>query len=416
MSDYNLYKNSDCCRICGSKNLKIIFSLGSQSLTGVFPKNSSENVPSGPVDLVKCAGDDVCGLVQLSQSYNPSLLYGENYGYRSGLNHSMIEHLKNKVTKILDMGLLSPNNNILDIGSNDGTTLGFYPKEFNLYGIDPTIDKFDKYYKPWINKIPEFFNKETINKRFKDINFSVITSFSMFYDLERPIAFAKDILSILSENGIWVFEQSYLPFMLERNSFDTICHEHLEYYSIKQIIWILEKVDMKLIDIEFNEINGGSFSVIAAKKTSNVTENKKNIKKALDLEKKYNLESLDTYNTFKQGVDSEKEKLLNFLNKEKLNGKKIAGLGASTKGNVLLQYYNLNSDIIEKIGEVNPDKFGCYTPFTNIPIVSENEILSHNYNYYIILPWHFKEHFLKSSKYRGKRLIFPLPKFEIIEN
>ncbi|WP_363926964.1 methyltransferase domain-containing protein, partial [Polynucleobacter sp. 39-46-10] len=208
--------------------------LENQALTGVFPKTKTEKVTSGAVELVKCTSSNGCGLVQLRQSYDLSEMYGLNYGYRSGLNASMVKHLHSKVANILGMNLLQKGDLIIDIGSNDATTLRAYPQsEYDLVGIDPTGLKFSEYYPKEILLIPEFFSADAVAKALGGKRAKVITSFSMFYDLEDPIAFAKEIEGALADDGIWIFEQSYLPAMLRTNSFDTICHEHLEFYAVK---------------------------------------------------------------------------------------------------------------------------------------------------------------------------------------
>ncbi len=404
------------CRVCGNSEFYDVMSLGEQCFTGVFPKNKNENVMSGPVDLIKCNDKNGCGLLQLKQSYDINQMYGENYGYRSGLNSSMESHLKNKVKKILDYGILTRGDLIVDIGSNDATTLKAYPSnKYELVGIDPTGNKFIKFYTSQIKLIPEFFNAKVFESFYQNRKAKVVTSFAMFYDLENPISFAKDINSILDDNGIWIFEQSYMPTMLQKNSFDTICHEHLLFYGLKQIMWILNKANLKVIDVEFNQVNGGSFSVKASKKLSKYQPNIEKIEKILDQEEDLDELGLDAYKSFLDRIDQEKVALLNFLKKCKLEKKIVGALGASTKGNVLLQYYNINDELIYALGEVNQDKLGCFTPGTLIPIISEDELLSSKPDYILILPWHFRNFFEKLQSLKGRNIIFPLPKFEIIK-
>ena len=411
-----MYSEITKCRVCGSSELSNIMSLGEQCFTGVFPKNKNDNVMSGPVDLIKCNDENGCGLLQLKQSYDINQMYGENYGYRSSLNSSMVSHLKNKVKKILDYDVLTRGDLVVDIGSNDATTLKAYPSnKFDLVGIDPTGNKFKKFYTSEIKLIPKFFNAKIFESLYKNRKAKVITSFSMFYDIENPISFAKDINSILHENGIWIFEQSYMPTMLKKNSFDTICHEHLLFYGLKQILWILNEANLKVIDVEFNQINGGSFSVKASKKLSNYKPNIKKIEKILAQEEDLDGLGLKAYKSFLDRVDQEKVTLLNFLKKCKLEGKIVGALGASTKGNVLLQYYNINDKLIYALGEVNQDKFGCFTPGTLIPIISEDELLSSKPDYILILPWHFRNFFKKLPSLKGRNIIFPLPKFKIVK-
>lgn len=403
------------CRICGGDSLDTVMALGVQALTGVFPRTRSEKVTAGPIEVVKCSGKDGCGLVQLKQSYALSEMYGMNYGYRSGLNASMVRHLHSKVAKVLALGLLKPGDLVIDIGSNDATTLRAYPPgQYELVGIDPTGVKFFSYYPPEIKLIPEFFSAKTVERALLGKKAKVITSFSMFYDLEDPVAFAREIACTLDDEGIWIFEQSYLPAMLRTNSFDTICHEHLEFYALKQINWIAEKSGLKVLDVEFNDVNGGSFSIIAAKTIATHQPNTAWLKKILSEEKELELDTAEAFYDFNIRVERARADLMDFLVNARQEHKRVCGLGASTKGNVLLQYYGIGSDLVETIAEVNTDKIGCFTPGTLIPIVSQYEVLASQPDYLLVLPWHFRNFFLNNAALKGKRLIFPLPNFEIV--
>jgi NDP-4-keto-2,6-dideoxyhexose 3-C-methyltransferase len=410
-----MYKNISKCRVCNNNNLINVFSLGDQVLTGRFPKSVDEDIYSGPVDLYLCSGEHSCGLLQMKQTYDSDEMYGANYGYRSGLNESMLRHLKSKVDKIMKLNVLNDNDLILDIGSNDGSTLKFYPDNYKKIGIDPTGDKFRKFYPSNIKLICDFFSADLLKDVLHEERIKVVTSFSMFYDLPDPVAFASDINKILADDGIWIFEQSYMPTMLQTNSFDTVCHEHLEFYGLKQIQWILDKAGMKINDLEFNDVNGGSFSIISSKKSSKFKQNHALIQSTIDEELKLQLDTEEPYNKFKKRINVEKNKLLDFLNQCKKDNLLVAGLGASTKGNVLLQYYNITSDLIKYIGEVNEDKFGSFTPGTKIPIIPENELLNLNPDFLLVLPWHFHKNFLSMKHLKGQKLVFPLPEFKIVE-
>lgn len=403
------------CRICQNKNLLEVVNLGTQSLTGVFPKKKDFSITQGPLRIVKCVGEDCCGLVQLADSYDLNEMYGENYGYRSGLNASMVLHLKSKVEKILAIAKLQDGDLILDIGSNDGTTLNAYPDAYRLIGIDPSGLKFKEYYPEHIELIPDFFSAELIKEKVEDKKAKVITSFSMFYDLEKPQKFMEEIKNVLDDEGIWIFEQSYMPFMLEKNSYDTVCQEHLEYYALKQIKWMCDKVGLKIIDVEFNDVNGGSFSIIASKKHSSFHENTEQITKILDCEEKMGLDTLIPWVDFVVRTEKTKEDLLCFLTQAKQDGKKVLGLGASTKGNVILQYCHITEELLPAVGEVNSDKFGAFTPGTLIPIISEMDVITAKPDYLLILPWHFREFFVSNLKFKGMKLVFPLPNLEIVE-
>lgn len=410
-----MFRTISKCRICGSDHLMSVMDLGEQSLTGVFPRSRTEKITSGPVELVKCIAKDGCGLVQLKQSYDLSEMYGMNYGYRSGLNASMVRHLRSKVENILATRVLEQGDLVIDIGSNDATTLRAYPQsQYQLVGIDPTGIKFASYYPADITLIPEFFSAGAVAKVLAGKKAKVITSFSMFYDLEDPIAFAREIEGSLHDEGIWIFEQSYLPAMLRTNSFDTICHEHLEFYALKQINWIAEKAGLKVVDVEFNDVNGGSFSVTAAKASAKRQPNITWLTKILGEEVELGLDSTKAFDGFKSRVEEARSALINFLKKAKNDGKRVCGLGASTKGNVLLQYCGIDDQLLAEIGEVNEDKFGAFTPGTLIPLVSEDQVLASNPDYLLVLPWHFRAFFESLPKMKGRNLVFPLPRFEVV--
>jgi len=404
------------CRVCGSEDLKSIFDLGSQVMSGVFPSTRDMKITSGPVELVKCSGEGKCGLVQLRQSYDLAEMYGMNYGYRTGLNASMAKHIEDKMQAIFNSCSLQSGDLIIDIGSNDATGLKAYPQDiYELVGVDPSGVKFSEYYPSSISLIPEFFSADVITEKYGEKKAKIITSFSMFYDLEDPIQFAKEVSSVLDEDGVWVFEQSYLPTMLETNSFDTICHEHIDFYTLKQILYILGCAEMRVIDVEFNDINGGSFSVSAVKKVSSLCSNTEKINDILDHEISLGLDGLDCYKEFAGRVEVAKVELVEFLQKAKNEGKKVAGLGASTKGNVLLQYYGINEDLLPMIGDVNPDKHDSFTPGTLIPITSEEQVLNSNPDFLLILPWHFKKFFESNPKMKGRTLVFPLPRLTFLD-
>lgn len=410
-----MYRSITNCRLCGGATLEPVMSLGAQALTGVFPSSRAQVVTAGPVDLVRCASTDGCGLVQLLQSYDLKEMYGFNYGYRSGLNQSMVAHLHRKVAAIMSRNVLAPGDVVVDIGSNDATTLRAYPQDsYELVGIDPTGAKFADYYPDHIKLIPDFFSAAALRATIGDRRAKVITSFSMFYDLEDPVAFAREISSSLVPDGIWVLEQSYLPAMLRTNSFDTICHEHLEFYCLKQIIWIAGAAGLEVIDVEFNDINGGSFSIVVAKKDSRHSPRHEVIAEVLRSEEEMGLDSSRAFDEFKRRVAQVGVDLRRFLGEARSAGKRVCGLGASTKGNVLLQYFEIDESLLPVIGEVNSDKFGKFTPGTLIPLISEDEVLASHPDYLLVLPWHFRSFFAGLDKLKGRKLVFPLPELQVV--
>jgi hypothetical protein len=402
------------CRVCGNRRLENVLDLGVQALTGTFPRSRDASVTRGPLRLVKCTGDDSCGLLQLEHSYDLKELYGENYGYRSALNISMVKHLRGKVRRILRSVALNDDDLIVDIGSNDSTTLQAYPyRGAILVGVDPTGVKFAQHYPPHIHLIPDFFSARSLLERFPGKKAKVVTSFSMFYDLEDPIAFMREVHEILADDGVWIFEQSYMPTMLATNSYDTVCHEHLEYYGLKQIKWMADRVGFTIVDVELNDINGGSFSVVVQKATRALRPTDA-VERMLGEERRKGLDTPDPYLAFARRAEESRGALLDFLHRARAQGKSVAALGASTKGNVILQYCGLTEKEIGAIGEVNSDKFGCFTPGTRIPIVPEDEVLERKPDYLLVLPWHFRGFFEKSRKFSSVRLFVPLPRLELI--
>jgi hypothetical protein len=411
----NSYSEIHKCRISQSKNLISVLNLGQQDLTGVFPKNNTQQITCGPLELVWCSDS---GLLQLKHSYDVQEMYGDNYGYRSGLNQSMVNHLTDKVRQLERLVKLSSGDVVLDIGSNDGTTLRAYSSSgLNKIGIDPVGNKFIKYYPNDVRLVSDFFSSEKY-QRVEKRPAKIITSIAMFYDLENPISFAQEIYNVLSDDGIWHFEQSYMPSMLRMNSYDTICHEHLEYYSLSVIKKILDVANLKLVDVVMNSINGGSFAVTATKKSNHTIHvNNTVIDWLLEQEDRMGLHTVRPYREFEERVFRHREDLTRLIRGLNSDKKTVLGYGASTKGNVVLQFCGLTNIDIPAIADVNPEKFGCVTPGTHIPIISEEDAHKFKPDYFLVLPWHFKDGILKREKEylaNGGRMIFPFPEIEIV--
>jgi len=403
------------CRANGDQSLISVLNLGEQVLTGVFPRSADEKITSGPLELVWCPSSN---LLQLRHSYDPGEMYGENYGYRSGLNQSMVEHLTNKVGYLQRFAPIAAGDVVLDIGSNDGTTLKAYSaRGVTRIGIDPTGDKFQSYYPPEIRLIPDFFSAEAY-RSVTNTPARIITSIAMFYDLEKPVEFARQIESILHDDGIWHLEQSYMPSMLRMNCYDTICHEHLEYYSLRSLQAILDAGGLKVVDVAMNAVNGGSFAVTAAKAGNrSLPANRTLIDWMVSQEERMGLATPRPYRDFEERVFRHRDDLIRLIRSLAADGKRILGYGASTKGNVLLQFCGFTSRDIEAIAEVNEDKFGCVTPGSHIPIVSEADARAMRPDYFLVLPWHFKEGIVRREREffaRGGKMIFPFPEVEII--
>ncbi|MGO9110272.1 MAG: class I SAM-dependent methyltransferase [Thermoguttaceae bacterium] len=416
-----MYQSIDECRICQNRSLETVLDLGEQRLTGMFPRTLEQPVPQAPMELVKChgpAGGQHCGLVQTRFTYDLGLLYGGEYGYRSGLNRSMVLHLEGIVRDLSNRVRPSTGDLLLDIGSNDGTLLSFYPDSgAELVGMDPTADRFAAYYKPHIRRVADFFSAENFRAAFPARKAKIVTSIAMFYDLDRPLDFMRQVASILDNEGVWHFEQSYLPAMLAAGSYDTACHEHLEYYGLRQIKFMTDRAGLKILDVKFNDINGGSFAVTVAKAGASQTADTALVQRLLRQEDELGLDTLAPYAAFQEATRAHRVKLRNLLETLKSEGRLVIGYGASTKGNVILQYCGITPQLMPYIAEVNAEKFGCFTPGTGIPIIPETEALALRPDYMLVLPWHFRRGICeRESAYlrAGGKLIFPMPQLEVV--
>ena len=414
----------DSCRICGSKNLTSILNLGDQYFANYSPK-SNDVVPFEekiPLELVRCDKSidaKSCGLVQLRHTTPPNLMY-DRYFYRSGINQTMTNNLNEIAKQAISKIKLNPNDIVIDIGCNDGTLLQNY-KELPIrsIGFDPAKNMVQFSKQTGATIITEFFSAEEFIKNYGSEKAKIITSIAMFYDLEDPNKFVDDISKILHPDGIWILELSYLPLMLSQNAFDTIVHEHLEYYHLDALEFLLSKFNLKVVDIQLNDINGGSFRVVVQHKEKSI-DNKslQHITELREKEKNLNLSTNQPFDDFIIKINDEKDKLVTFIKTEVSAGKTIHCYGASTKGNTLLQFYNLDKKLIQFIADRNPDKWGRKTIGTDISIISEEESHSMNPDYFLILPWHFINEFKEREKNylkNGGKLLVPLPEFKIIQ-
>jgi SAM-dependent methyltransferase len=344
-------------------------------------------------------------------------MYGDNYGYRSGLNRSMVLHLARKARGLEVLVDLNPGEVVVDIGSNDGTLLAAYAtRPLRGIGIDPIAARFADSYPPDAQIVADFFTAPKF-REVSDDPARIITSIAMFYDVEDPVTFARDISDCLAPDGVWHFEQSYLPAMLATNGYDTVCHEHLEYYSLTTVLRIIDEAGLEPIEVRFNRINGGSFAVTAAHRGSPHPSRRAVIDWFAIRERRMGLDTEQPLRDFEERVFQHRDDLVDLLGTLRGEGASVLGYGASTKGNVVLQFCGLTSNEIEAIAEVNPDKFGHVTPGSLIPIIPEEEMRARRPDYLIVFPWHFRdtviareEEYLRS----GGRLIFALPEIEIL--
>jgi hypothetical protein len=409
-----IYSAVSECRICLSAQLESVLDFGNLALTGVFLESGSD-VALAPMELGRCVE---CGLVQLLHNYELDELYGSSYGYESHLNGSMREHL-NKKARMLEKRFLKDLSSpvVVDIASNDGFLLHGYSVEGTFIGIDPLLDNFSDYYPSKVTKIKDFFSSEIYFQSVKT-KAHLVTSLSVLYDINDPVQFARDVHSILEEEGIWHLEQSYLPLMVDTLSYDTICHEHLTYLRLKDIQEILTRTGFKIIDVSLNSVNGGSIAVTAIKTRKEILQNPfVNHLMRNEIESGY--VSGKAMHEFSNRAKSHRNDLIQLIDEYQSSGFTIVGLGASTKGNVLLQWLGLTDRQVQAIGDINPRKFGNQCPGSGIKIVSEQEIIenANNSTIAIVLPWHFREGIIRNCEaFLGKdaKLLFPLPRIEIV--
>jgi len=407
------------CRVCGSSSLTKVIDLGPQYLQGSFIKPGKEMPSTRKISctLVRCnpeKDENACGLLQMEHSVPPEILYA-SYWYRSGTNNTMRNHLKSITEAVVPL-FTNKNVVVLDIGCNDGTLLGYYPSSYQKFGCDPSdIAQEVKH----ATVIQDIFPSEELNKALGGKKVDIVTSIAMFYDLESPVEFVRKVKQVLSPEGVWVVEMSYMPSMLELDSYDTICHEHLEYYSLAVLEKISALAGMKIFKIEFNDINGGSIRCyVTHAENSGYDSPANHILLSEVRQKEFDME-LDTdkpYDAFTQRIGKLKSELYGLLMTYRKEGKKIHIYGASTKGNTILQWCGIDNTLIDFAAERNPDKYGARTLGTDIPIISEEESRAMDPDYYLVLPWHFKDEFLEREKEtlkKGIGLIFPLPKIEI---
>lgn len=399
------------CRVCNSTDLKDILKLGNYYLSDFY---SSNKLPKKyPMDIVLC---DSCKLLQLKYTTPPKELYTPRYGYKSGINETMRAELKEIAEKAIEKAKLKDTKPVvIDIGSNDGTLLKNYPKRFFRVAVEP-VKKLAEESKPYTNVVVNsFFNAKNVKKKIGDKKASIITVISCFYDMEKPNVFVEDLIEMLDENGIIIIQQNYLMGMLKLNAFDNIVHEHLEYYSLLSMENLLKRHNLEIFDVELNNTNGGSFRTYIA--PAGARKISKRVLSLRDEEKKFGMQKKKTYEDFAKRVTKIGDDVNKFIKEESKKGKKVYVYGASTRGNTLLQYFKLNNKLIPKAVERNPEKWGKKIASLQIPIISEAEARAEKPDYFLVLPWFFKDEFIKrESKFlkSGGHFIFPLPEFDII--
>tara|TARA_B100001027_G_scaffold212414_1_gene181741 strand:- start:351 stop:1607 length:1257 start_codon:yes stop_codon:yes gene_type:complete len=409
------------CRVSKDK-LETIIDFGNIYLNN-FVKEKDYNLERGKLRI---GFSKKSKLVQLLDTANQDKLYTQ-YWYRSGTNETMTNQLYDIVDNMSLWAELKEDDIVLDIGCNDGTLLKRYNKygKFFKVGIDPATNVVEEVKKQCDAHEVNFFSKKIFKKLVGKKKAKAITSIAMYYDLDDPLKFTKDIFDCLNDKGIWILQVSYTPLMINLNAFDNVIHEHIEYYTLTSIKKILEKCNFEIVDAQLNDVNAGSLRVIA-KKRGNLLKNtasfivemgKIRLKSLLDFEKNLNYDKKSTFLKFKKRVDIQKKKLVDLLKKLKKKKKKVYGYGASTKGNTLLQYYKINEDLISGIAERQTQKVGLKTVGSWIPIISEEQMRKIKPDYMLVLPWQFIHEFIRREKKylkEGGKFIVPLPEVRII--
>ena len=414
----------DSCRVCGSKKLVPIMSFGNLYVSDFVDEGSVVKEESrAPLEIILCnAADGGCGLLQLKHTVSHEAMY-RNYWYRSGINKTMKDELADIVVKVESLVALKKGDYVIDIGSNDSTLLRFYKEPgLNTVGFEPAKNLVDKYGREGVIKvITDFFNFSAWQKEYGDEKAKVITAIAMFYDLDDPNSFVADMVKCLDDDGLIIIQMLYLPSFIKRNAFDGICHEHLEYYSLFSLENLLARHGLEVFDAEFRPINEGSLRFYIRRKGGNspkpLPDATERVKSFREEEITMGLNNQRVYHDFVERVNTIRDEVAKFINKEHTRGKKIYVYGASTKGNTLLQYFGLDNSVITAAAERNPDKWGKKTVGTNIPIISEEQARKENPDYFLVLPWHFLSEFKeRESEFlkNGGKFIVPLPEFEII--
>ena len=406
------------CRGCGYKSLLFILDLGNQYVTNFVENGNNEGVKC-PLELVLCEN---CKLLQLKHNAPAEAMWNEQYWYKSNISITIKDNLKDIVEKSTEIKKLKEGDLVIDIGCNDGTLLSNYDKNLIRGGFEPSNNVACEASEKGFEVVKDFFNSKDFKERFGGGRAKIITAISMFYDLEDPNEFMRDIIECLDKEGLFVIQQNYLLTMLTNNAFDNICHEHREYYSLISLKNLLNKYELEIFDVEQNEINGGSIrTYIKFKDNKNFGGSKKaqeRIEKILDKEKEMELDTIKPYQEFASRIKNLKENLMKFVKEKKKEGKNFWIYGASTRGNVILQYYGLNEKLIDAIADKNPDKKGKKTIGTLIPIYDPEKLRKTNPDYLIVMVWHFFNE-IKNQEIdyfkKGGKFVVPLPEFRVIK-
>ncbi|MDO8526142.1 MAG: class I SAM-dependent methyltransferase [Deltaproteobacteria bacterium] len=408
----DIYTTRETCRVCGGDKLKKILALGEQYIINFLDGDSKEEGILAPLDMMLCE-NKACSLVQLKHTVDPDLLY-RNFWYKSGINQTMRNALTDITTQAKKKVPLVSGDIVVDIGANDGTLLRTYNQEgLVTVGFEPALNLMPEARQGTSSIINDYFNQKSFSENFPGKKAKIVTSIAMFYDLENPNQFVDDIKNVLAKDGVWINQMNYLKSMLALNAFDNISHEHLEYYSLSSLEFLLRRHNLEVFDVELNDLNGGSFrAYIGHKGQYPVTDRVQELRLS-----EAPLSSPEIYDAFAASIADMKSQTSDFIRKAVKEGKKVYAYGASTRGNSLLQFFGLDFNLITAAAERNPVKWGKKMIGTNIPIISEDEARNAKPDYFLILPWAFVKEFVAREKaffQSGGKFIVPLSKFRVI--
>jgi len=411
-----IYKNIKRCRVCGSKDLTPVVAVEEQHLSPTFVVTNENNPLAAirvPQTLMLCDRDKNkigCGLLQLKETVEPDYLYRE-YFYRSGVSDTMRKDLKYVVEDVLGRSEVEDNDVVVDIGANDCTMINYFPPNLRRIGVEPAQNIDWSHVKPDIKIVNDYFSQKSLRKILEGEKVKIFTSCAMFYDLDEPNGFVADIKSLLHEKGVWCIQLSYLPLMLKNINFYDICNEHLEYYSLHTLNYLMNQNGLEIFDATENNVNGGSVRVMITHIERKV-EKTDNFNKLMEVEDQMNLFDKQTYFDFHEKILSLKNKIKKIIDDEVESGNVVLGLGASTKGNMLLQLFGIDKEVLPYISERNPDKVGLKTLGTDIELISEERARQIGPSCMLVLPWYFKDEIVSREKeyiQNGGKLLFPMP-------
>ena len=402
------------CTLCKASNLKIVLKFGKTPLANSYPEKKKVEFFS-PLTVVLCKS---CGHSQLRELVNPSTIFS-NYLYVSGTSNVLRKHFEDYANKMIKKFDLKKKDLILDIACNDGTFLeNFTKKKFsNVVGVEPAknLRNLNKRKKIKINTL--FFNyKNSFFLKNKYQKFKLITANNVCAHIPDVDNFFKGVKNILDDNGIFVFEVSYLLDVINKLTFDTIYHEHMSYHAIRPLIKFAKKNNLQVFDFDLVKAQGGSIRVyvshLGRKKVNNIK-----IKSQIVLENNKGLFSERLYDNYMKRINNQKNILSKILKSLKKQKKKIIGFGAPAKLTTFSYKFNINNKIVPFAVDDNYLKQNRYSPGKNIKIISYKNLKNKRFDAIMIFAWNFAESIITriNKDFKDKLIIVPFPKVKIIK-